>query len=455
MNIVIVGHVDHGKSTLVGRLLVDTNSLPQGKLDQVRKNCEINSKPFEYAFLLDALVDEQDQGITIDTARIFFKTNKRDYIIIDAPGHIEFLKNMISGASRAEAAILLIDAEEGIAENSKRHGYMLSMLGIKQVAVAVNKMDLIDYNEKKFNKIKIDYTRFLKDINITPREFIPVSARNGINLTDISQLTSWYNGPTIIDVIDSFKSNDDEIKKPFRMFTQGTYKFAEFGNDKRVIAGTVNTGQLKVGDKIIFYPSLKESSVDSIEEFAAENKQIISAGMATGISLNEQVYLPPSELVCKVGEHQPIVSNRFRANIFWMGKSNLVENKKYQLKIGTKTISFFIEKIEKVLNTSDLVYSKNSREVFRNEAAECIIETQKPISFDLVEQNEATSKFVIVDDYDIAGGGIITQNISEFPLHQINKKGSFEIELNQLIQKYYPAINKKAIYKSLISELEK
>ena len=159
MNIVIVGHVDHGKSTIIGRLLADTGSLPKGKLDSVRDLCVRTSKPFEYAFLLDALKDEQSQGITIDSARVFFKTEKRHYIIMDAPGHIEFLKNMVTGASRAEAALLVIDASEGVQENSRRHGYLLSMLGIKQVAVLVNKMDLVSYDKKVFDKRQIFYTK--------------------------------------------------------------------------------------------------------------------------------------------------------------------------------------------------------------------------------------------------------------------------------------------------------
>src|SRR5476649_2548335 len=161
MNVVIVGHVDHGKSTLVGRLLADTGSLPEGKLEAVKANCARNAKPFEYAFLLDALKDEQAQGITIDTARCFFKTAQRDYIIIDAPGHIEFLKNMISGAARAEAAVLVIDAKEGVRENSRRHGYLLSMLGVKQVVVCVNKMDLVDRSESHFKQIEKEFRDFL------------------------------------------------------------------------------------------------------------------------------------------------------------------------------------------------------------------------------------------------------------------------------------------------------
>src|SRR5262249_42928279 len=206
MNIVIVGHVDHGKSTVVGRLLADTGSLPEGKLEAVRKECQRTGKPFEYAFLLDALTDEQDQGITIDTARSFFKTAKRDYIIIDAPGHIEFLKNMISGAARAEAAALIIDAKEGVRENSRRHGYILSMLGVKQVVVCVNKMDLVDRSEDHFRKIEKEYREFLASINaVSPRQFIPVSAVNGENLAERSAHMPWYKGPTLLQALDTFE----------------------------------------------------------------------------------------------------------------------------------------------------------------------------------------------------------------------------------------------------------
>ena len=192
MNIVIVGHVDHGKSTIIGRLLADTHSLPEGKLEQVKETCRRNSKPFEYAFLLDALKDEQSQGITIDAARCFFKTDKRHYIIIDAPGHIEFLKNMVTGASRAEAALLVIDAKEGIQENSRRHGYLLSMLGIKQIAVLVNKMDLVNFDKKVFDGIVSEYRKFLKKIDIEPRIFIPVSGMKGDGIAKNTKDMGWY-----------------------------------------------------------------------------------------------------------------------------------------------------------------------------------------------------------------------------------------------------------------------
>ena len=204
MNIVIGGHVDHGKSTVVGRLLADTGSLPEGKLEAVKALCERTAKPFEYAFLLDALKDEQSQGITIDAARVFFQTEKRHYIIIDAPGHIEFLKNMITGASRAEAALLVIDAKEGVQENSRRHGYMMSMLGIRQLAVLVNKMDLVGYSQAHFDGIVREYSEFLARIGVHPACFIPAAGREGDNIAARSAAMPWYRGPTVLEALDQF-----------------------------------------------------------------------------------------------------------------------------------------------------------------------------------------------------------------------------------------------------------
>src|SRR5215210_6217349 len=215
MNIVIVGHVDHGKSTVVGRLLADTHSLPEGKLEQVRAQCELNSKPFEYAFLLDALKDEQAQGITIDAARVFFKSRQREYLILDAPGHIEFLKNMITGAARAEAALLIIDAAEGVQESSRRHGYMMSLLGIRQLAVLVNKMDLVGWDAGVFEAIVKDYGAFLNQVGIQPACFLPVSARGGDNIAEPSANVPWHQGPTVLQALDAFRSDPLPVERPF------------------------------------------------------------------------------------------------------------------------------------------------------------------------------------------------------------------------------------------------
>ncbi len=247
LSIVTVGHVDHGKSTVIGRLLADANALPEGKLEMIRENCRRNSKPFEYAFLLDALKNEQAQGITIDTARCFFKSDKRNYIIIDAPGHIEFLKNMVTGASRAEAALLVIDASRGVEENTRRHGYFLSMLGIRQVAVLVNKMDLVGYSERVFTDIRSEYVEFLKKIKIHPESFIPVSGMEGDNVAIRSERMPWYSGPTVLEQMDAFRTVPEPERMPMRLPVQGVYKFTENNDSRRIIAGTMASGSGRAG----------------------------------------------------------------------------------------------------------------------------------------------------------------------------------------------------------------
>ena len=258
LNIVTVGHVDHGKSTVIGRLLADTGALPEGKLEAIRANCLRNSKPFEYAFLLDALKNEQAQGITIDTARCFFHSKKRNYIIIDAPGHIEFLKNMVTGASRAEAALMVIDASHGVEENTRRHGYFLSMLGIRQVAVLVNKMDLVGYDQAVYDAIVAEFQDFLEKIHIRPAAFIPVSGMEGDNIASApSANMPWYKGPAVLEQMDAFTPIAPPDKLPLRMPVQGVYKFTEGGDDRRIIAGTLDAGEVKAGDEIVFLPSGK------------------------------------------------------------------------------------------------------------------------------------------------------------------------------------------------------
>lgn len=412
MNIVIVGHVDHGKSTVIGRLLADTNSLPQGKLEQIYEKCRRNSKPFEYAFLLDALKDEQEQGITIDSARCFFKTKKRNYNIIDAPGHIEFLKNMVTGASRAEAALLVIDAYEGIQENSKRHGYLLSMLGVKQICVLVNKMDLIDYCESKFKKITEEYGEFLGKIGLKATAFIPISAFKGEHIVKRSDNMLWYTGETVVEILEKFQSEKLPEDKPFRMSVQGTYKFTMNGDDRRIVAGTIDTGTIHVNDEIIFYPSGKKSHVKSIEAFHEDKKTSVSAGYATGLTLSEQVYTKRGEMLTVAGQSKPRVASRIQVKIFWLGKTPMEKGGRYYLKLGTAKVGVCIEEIQKVLDASTL-QSCTPDFIGRNDVAECILKLEKPIAFDLIYDNFYTSRFVIIDEYEISGGGIIVNSLDD------------------------------------------
>ena len=333
-DLVVVGHVDHGKSTLIGRLLADTGSLPQGKLEQVKEHCARTSRPFEYAFLLDALKAEQAQGITIDTARCFFRTARRRYIINDAPGHVEFLKNMVTGAARAEAALLLIDAAEGIKENSRRHGTIISLLGIRQVVVVVNKMDLVNYDRAVFDRIEKEYRAFLEHLGVRPLRFIPISARDGVNVAARGEGVDWYDGPTVLEQIDRFEREDAAAGLPLRLPVQDIYKFTEEGDDRRIVAGTIETGSVGVGDEVIFLPSRKRSHIASIEAFNAPVSQRADAGEALGYTLTEQIYIKPGELMVRADERPARLGTRLRANIFWMSRSPLVRGRRYKLKLG-------------------------------------------------------------------------------------------------------------------------
>jgi bifunctional enzyme CysN/CysC len=408
MQIVVVGHVDHGKSTVVGRLLADTGSLPQGKLEAVRRECERTGKPFEYAFLLDALSDEQDQGITIDTARCFFKTASRDYIIIDAPGHIEFLKNMISGAARAEAAALIIDAKEGVRENSRRHGYILSMLGIRQVVVCVNKMDLVGNDEAHFRKIEAEYRAFLAGIGaVSPKQFIPVSAISGENLATRSAKTPWYAGPTLLETLDQFPKAPGKTDAAFRMPVQAVYKFTNAGDDRRIVAGRIDGGRVKVGDRVAFSPSNKSATVKTIEGFNAAPRSEIDAGWSTGFTLSEEIYVTRGEVMSHA-DQPPLVSTRLRANVIWLGRKPFVQGRDYKLKLHTVATPVRIHKLIKVIDASEIDGALGKDHVGRHDVADVILETRNPVAFDLIGDSEATGRFVIVDGYDVAGGGIIT-----------------------------------------------
>jgi bifunctional enzyme CysN/CysC len=413
MNIVIVGHVDHGKSTVIGRLLADTHSLPEGKLEQVRAQCELNSKPFEYAFLLDALKDEQAQGITIDAARVFFKSSRRHYLILDAPGHIEFLKNMITGAARAEAALLVIDAAEGVQENSRRHGYMMSLLGIRQLAVVVNKMDLVGWDRAVYDRIVREYGEFLDQIGLRPSCFIPVSARGGDNIADRSAHLSWYDGPTVLNALDEFRSEPQPVERPFRMPVQDVYKFTKQGDDRRIVAGTIESGSMSVGDTVIFYPSGKKSRVKSIEAFNRQTGTRVEAGWSVGFTLQEQIYITRGELATVEGQDRPRVTTRLRVSLFWLGKEPMVKRKEYLLKLGTARVTCRIEEILRVMDASTLGATEQRHQVQRHDVAECVLRLDRAIACDVAEDIAATSRFVIVDDYEIRGGGIVREAMTD------------------------------------------
>jgi len=417
MNIVFVGHVDHGKSTIVGRLLADTNSLPKGKLEALQADCARRGVPFEYAYLIDALKDERTQNITIDTARIFFKSKLREYLILDAPGHIEFIKNMVTGASHAEAAVLVIDAQEGVQENSRRHGYLLGMLGINQVIVAINKMDLVGYDQSVFEAVKNEYSAFLQTIGITPAAYIPLSGREGDGVASHSPAMPWYTGKTLLEALDAFEKHKPLVDRPLRMPVQDVYKFSEDGDQRRIVAGTLSSGTMRPGDALVAYPSGKRTHVAELVTFNQSSLSQAEAGEAIGFTMQEQIYLRRGEVICHPDELAPEVSTRLRTSLFWIGEQPLQVGKDYLLKVGTAKENVHVEAIHHVLDAATYDLSESSEEVSRHMAGEVTLKSRHPIAFDVGTQLPETSRFVLVDGYEIAGGGRILEALPDEDMH--------------------------------------
>lgn len=403
LKIVIVGHVDHGKSTLVGRLIHDTGSLPEGKLEAIKAMSERRGMPFEWAFLMDAIQAERDQGITIDTTQIHFATKKRPYIIIDAPGHKEFLKNMVTGAASSEAALLLIDAQEGVQEQSRRHGYLLHLLGVRQVAVLVNKMDLVGYSADRFGQVAEEYRAYLAGLGVEPSCIVPISAREGDNITTHSPRMPWYQGATVVQALDDFESREPPFAQPLRLPVQDVYKL----DQRRIIAGRIESGSLAVGDEVIFSPSNKITRIKSIEGWSVpEAATGAQAGESVGITLAEQIFVERGEVMSHVAD-APIETNVFKARLFWLGHKPLTVGTTYALKLGPLEAPVTVAAIERVIDTSDLSTRPADR-IERNGAGEVVLRTKRLLAVDEHVSSPATGRFVLVEDYLTVGGGIIS-----------------------------------------------
>ena len=406
LRIVIVGHVDHGKSTLIGRLFHDTHSLPDGKIEQIRKACETEGMEFEFAFLLDALLEEQEQNITIDTTQLPFRTALREYVIIDAPGHKEFLKNMITGAASADAAILLIDANEGIQEQSKRHAYLLSLLGIKQVVVAVNKMDLVDFNQAVFDAICAEYSIFLKKLGVIPQRFLPISAKLGHNIAAADTSMEWFHGPTILGALDEFENPEPPEGLPLRFVLQDVYRFDE----RRILAGRIEAGRLAVGEELVFFPDRKRSRIKTIEKWGASHPpKSAGSGESVAITLEEQIFVERGQIASHPGVG-PAAGCELHASLFWLGNEPLAVNQAFPLKIGTQSVEARVVEILHVLDSSTLEPLTGSRrKLEKNEVADVRIRTRKPIAFDRYDRIGGTGRFVIFSGKRIGGGGIVLE----------------------------------------------
>ena len=405
--LVIVGHVDHGKSTFVGRLLYETGALPESKVQNIRAVSERRGQRMEWAFLLDAFQAERDQGITIDVSRIFFNTPKRQYVIIDAPGHKEFLKNMVTGAADAEGAFLMIDAKEGLQEQSRRHAYLLSLMGTHQVSILVTKMDLIDYDQQKFADIERDMRAYLKELGFTPRAVVPISAQGdeADNIVNRSTNMLWYTGPTVIELLDQLDPRPLNEQLPLRMPVQDVYRLDE----RRIIAGQVETGKVAVGDTLIFSPGGKTGKVKSIEGWGlVQNNQEATAGEAVGFTLDQQIFVERGDVASHM-QDAPILTNVFRGNIFWFSDKPLKVGDALKMKLATSENMVTVQSVDEVIDTEDLGGTGRA-EVLRSEVAKVTMRSRSMIALDEATRSPLTGRFVMVDDFRIVGGGIISMD---------------------------------------------
>lgn len=377
VRIVIVGHVDHGKSTLVGRLLHETGSLPDGKLEMLKAVSARRGMPFEWSFLLDALQTERDQGITIDTTQIRFRTRSRDVVLIDAPGHAEFLRNMITGASQADGAVLIIDALEGVRSQTRRHGYLLHLLGVKQVAVVVNKMDRVDFSADRFKEISDEISAHLIGLGVTPTAVVPISARDGDGVAEHTPRIGWYEGPTVVEALDALEPAPQLAELPLRLPVQAIYKF----DDRRIVAGRIESGSLKAGDEIVIMPAGKIAKIKTVESWPVtpvHGPQ--GAGRSVGITLDRELFLERGDIIGHSGQ-SPRDTRRIRARIFWLHDKPLTKGEQILIRLGTRESRATVVAIEKAIDPGALSNEENTA-IARNHVGEIDISLAQPVATD-------------------------------------------------------------------------
>jgi bifunctional enzyme CysN/CysC len=402
VRIVIVGHVDHGKSTLVGRLLHETGSLPEGKLEMLKAVSARRGMPFEWSFLLDALQTERDQGITIDTTQIRFRTGSRDIVLIDAPGHTEFLRNMITGASQADGAVLIIDALEGVRDQTRRHGYLLHLLGVKQVAVVVNKMDRVDFSAARFNEISDEISAHLTGLGVAPTAVIPISARDGDGVAARTPRTSWYDGPTVVEALDELEPARPLEQLALRLPVQAIYKF----DDRRIVAGRIESGNLAAGEEIVIMPAGKIARIKTVENWPltpVTGKQ--GAGRSVGITLDRELFIERGDVISHVGA-SPRDTRRLRARIFWLHDKPLAKGEQILVRLGTRETRATVVAIEKAVDPGELSSTENTS-IAKNHVGEIDISLAHPIAADPYSDNPRTGRLVIEVSGRIAGGGLV------------------------------------------------
>jgi sulfate adenylyltransferase large subunit/phosphoadenylyl-sulfate reductase (thioredoxin) len=405
VRIVIVGHVDHGKSTLIGRLLAETGSLPDGKLDELKAVSARRGMPFELSFLLDALQTERDQGITIDTSQVRFRTASRDFVLIDAPGHAEFLRNMITGASQADAALLIVDAAEGVRDQTRRHGYLLHLLGVRQVVVVINKMDRVSYDDVRFRELDAEISAHLEGFGVKPAAVIPISARHGDGVVARTAAIEWYSGPTVIEALDRFAPAEPASALPLRLPVQAVYKF----DDRRIIAGRIESGSLAIGDEIVVAPSGKRARVRSIEGWpvaqATTATAAASAGRSVGITIDRDLFIARGDVIAIALAGAPS-ARKITARIFWLDDEPLAAGTALTVRIGPAEVRGTVTAVVNSVDPGEVTPTQGAA-IGQNHVGDVEIALAAPLAVDLYESNPRTGRIVLEHGGRIAGGGLV------------------------------------------------
>jgi small GTP-binding protein len=396
VNVVIIGHVDHGKSTLIGRLLYDSESITEGRVEEIQKLAEEYKKRFEFAYFIDSFDDELKEERTIDTTGVMFKGQKNLYSITDVPGHKEFIKNMLTGASHADVAVLVVAADEGIQEQTGRHAFLIHMLGIKQLFAVVNKMDIVDYKQEVFQTIKSGVSKLLASLGYSNIDFIPISAMEGDNIYKPSPRMEWYKGPTLIQTLDEVKVSKE--MKLLRFVVQDTYTV----DSERLVVGRVESGTLNKGDEVIFQPSGVKGVIKHMKVFGGELERA-EQGDSIGIVLDKEVKRGD---VCGLVEASPVPAEEFLGEAVLLEK-NLRKGERLELRCGTRRVSCEIKEIRERINSqTGEVVEKQPAEITENEAATIVFATE-PLVVEKFSEIPELGRFILVKDRNIGAGVVL------------------------------------------------
>ena len=409
------GSVDDGKSTLIGRLLYDSKSIFEDQLEAVKTASErLGNEEVNLALLTDGLRAEREQGITIDVAYRYFATPGRKFIIADTPGHIEYTRNMVTGASTADAAIILVDARNGIVEQTKRHSYVASLLQLDNVILAVNKMDLVGFSEEIFNRIKAEYDEIAKKLKLRKVHHIPISAREGDNVVNASTNTPWYRGATLLNLLETLpvKEGIDELPVRFPVQYVIRPRNDDF-HDYRAYAGRLASGRIKVGDRVTVLPSLTRSTVKAIDEADASRDEAF-APQSIAISLHDNVDISRGDMIAE-SDNLPHIDVNISLLVCWLNHKPLSIGAKYIVRHTTDEVFGIVKDVYFKVNVNSLENVVGDKDVRMNDIAHVHMKTSKPLKYDLYSKNRATGSLVIINEatFETVGAGIIVESLSE------------------------------------------